>query len=1192
MGQVSLEDILITDELSRRANLQVSSPTAKLKAENAALRMLARQLVEHPQTMLKTLVTIAKDLCQAGTAGVSLLEKTTSGEERFRWVALAGELEHYEQGTIPRQSSPCGICLDRRSPQLYSYPDRYFTTLASIEPPIVEALTIPLVVASQALGVIWIVSHDPQCQFDADDARVMSSLADFTAAALYNHQARQAAESAQTLLHLLLEHVPEGITVAGGPPDFPLIANSKLAQEWLGRSEDVLIGMASGEHVEAYGLFLPDGVTRHTPEQLPLYRATHYGETIRDEECIVERPDGTRIIVNANVAPVRNTQGEIIGAINCWRDITERKQIEAELQRREAELSLITNSVPVLIAFVDTEQRYRFNNRAYEEWFGCPAAEVYGKTLWEVLGETAYQTIQPYVEQALSGQQVTFEGEVPYQHAGTRYVNGMYIPRLNAQGVVEGFVAFVSDISPHRQAELALRNSEQRLRFAQQAAKAGVWDWDIVTNQVTWSQEYYALYGLNPHTTQPSYENWLSSIASSDRDRVDRITREALEHQRDLNVEFRVVHPIHGERWLTAIGQTFYDANHRPTRMSGIALDITERKRAELEREQLLAREHHYVNQLQGLTTAALAINAALSVEQVLQVITNQAAAIIGAHQSVTSITVDQNWSQSISSIYLSDKYAAWREYNEKPDGSGIYACVCHLNRPMRMTQAELEAHPRWKGFGQAADKHPPMRGWLAAPLVAQDGQNIGLIQLSDKYEGDFTETDEAILVQLAQMASGVIEKARLYEAEHQARSAAEASREEAQAANRIKDEFLAVLSHELRTPLNPILGWSKLLRSRQYDAATTARALETIERNAKLQTQLIEDLLDISRILRGKLRLENRPVDLSVIISAAIETVWLAANTKAIQIHTHIDAMAGTVSGDPDRLQQVIWNLLSNAVKFTPPGGRVEVRLEQVVGNQREYTAASPHPHSPLPIPHYAQIRVTDTGQGIDPEFLPYLFEYFRQADSATTRKFGGLGLGLAIARHIVELHGGVIAAASPGEGQGATFVVRLPLLLHPNPQPIDATGLQASSSDANQTSTPEVSQSILPLPLNGLSILIVDDETDSLEYLRFVLEQFGATVTAVASALDAMQSLTTLRLDVLISDIGMPEVDGYMLIRQLRQREANQGTAIPAIALTAYAGEINQQKALDSGFQCHLSKPVEPTQLVETIVALVRSK
>ncbi|MBD2259449.1 response regulator [Pseudanabaena sp. FACHB-2040] len=602
-----------------------------------------------------------------------------------------------------------------------------------------------------------------------------------------------------------------------------------------------------------------------------------------------------------------------------------------------------------------------------------------------------------------------------------------------------------------------------------------------------------------------------------------------------------------------------------------ISRDITERRLAELEREQTLARERHYGNQLQGLTTAALAINSALSVEDVLQLITDQAAAIVGSHQSVTSMTVDQNWAQAITAVYLSDKYAQWRDYNEKSDGSGIYACVCHLNRPMRMTQAELEAHPRWRSFGKEGQNHPPMRGWLAAPLVARDGHNMGLIQLSDKHEGEFTAADEAILVQLAQMASVAVENARLYEAEQQARSAAEAAREEAQAANRVKDEFLAVLSHELRSPLNPILGWSKLLQSNRLSPIQTAQAITVIERNARLQSELIEDLLDVSRILQGKLRLTISPVSLSSTISAAIETVRLAAEAKGIEVRRQ-EAEGGsspvlhalrpfsspvTVAGDATRLQQVFWNLLSNAVKFTPAGGRVEVRLESV--------------------DHHAQVTVSDTGEGISPAALPRIFDYFRQADSTTTRKFGGLGLGLAIVRHLVELHGGTIWAESPGEGQGATFTLRLPLF----------RGGSAEAGEACDRNSPSTS----PIaPLAGRQLLVVDDEIDSREFVVFLLEQAGAEVRSAANAGEALAALRQTPPDVLVSDIGMPDLDGYMLIRQVRALQPEQGGQTPAVALTAYAGEFDQQQAIRAGFQLHVSKPVEPDALVKAVCSLIK--
>ncbi len=380
-------------------------------------------------------------------------------------------------------------------------------------------------------------------------------------------------------------------------------------------------------------------------------------------------------------------------------------------------------------------------------------------------------------------------------------------------------------------------------------------------------------------------------------------------------------------------------------------------------------------------------------------------------------------------------------------------------------------------------------------------------------------------------------------------------AREAAERANRIKDEFLAVLSHELRSPLNPILGWSKLLQQHKLGAAKTASALASIERNALLQSQLIDDLLDISRILSGKLSLNRMSVDLNMVISAALETVRLAAEAKSLQIQTTFSPGIGMVMGDSGRLQQVIWNLLSNAVKFTPQGGQISVRLTQTGS--------------------YAQILVADTGKGINPEFLPYVFEHFRQEDGAITRKFGGLGLGLAIARQIVELHGGRIWVESRGEGQGASFTVELPLLHTANLVEEVADTTEARSDD---------------LHLASVHVLVVDDEQDSRDFVAFVAEQAGAKVTAVGSAIEALQLLSTTPFDILLCDIGMPDMDGYMLVRQMRILPPEQGGQIPAIALTAYAGDFNQKQALAAGFQHHLAKPVQPNELVKAIVTLLK--
>ncbi|QKQ77912.1 response regulator [Nostoc sp. TCL240-02] len=395
-------------------------------------------------------------------------------------------------------------------------------------------------------------------------------------------------------------------------------------------------------------------------------------------------------------------------------------------------------------------------------------------------------------------------------------------------------------------------------------------------------------------------------------------------------------------------------------------------------------------------------------------------------------------------------------------------------------------------------------------------------------------------------------ERAHLLELEQIARAKAET-------ANRIKDEFLAVLSHELRTPLNAILGWSKLLQSRRLDQAKTSEALATIERNANLQVQLIEDLLDISRILQGKLTLNITKINLESTILSALETMRLAAETKLIEVSTVFEPDVGQVMGDSTRLQQVVWNLLSNALKFTPKGGKIEVRLEQADA--------------------YAQIIVSDTGKGISPEFLPFVFDYFRQADSTSTRNFGGLGLGLAIVRNIIEIHGGIVKAKSEGEGKGAIFTVSLPLL------PDESRSL----TDRENCAVFLTSNS---LPLSGIRVLVVDDDTDSRDFIAFVLEQDGAFVIAVSSAYEALQTLALVKPDVLVSDISMPEMDGYMLIHQVRTLTPEQGGQIPAIALTAFARNDDQQEALTAGFQMHLSKPVNPEELIAVITRIVETK
>jgi signal transduction histidine kinase/ActR/RegA family two-component response regulator len=384
----------------------------------------------------------------------------------------------------------------------------------------------------------------------------------------------------------------------------------------------------------------------------------------------------------------------------------------------------------------------------------------------------------------------------------------------------------------------------------------------------------------------------------------------------------------------------------------------------------------------------------------------------------------------------------------------------------------------------------------------------------------------------------------------------------EAEAANRTKDEFLATMSHELRTPMTAILGWAQMLRSNTLNEADFERALEIVERNAQAQNKLIEDLLDISRIITGKLRLDVRPVDLAGVAAAVVEALRPTAEVKAIRLQSLLDPQAGPVSGDADRLQQVIWNLLSNAIKFTPKGGRVQVRLERVNS--------------------HVEIVVSDSGKGIGAEFLPYVFERFRQADSTSTRKHGGMGLGLSIVRQLVELHGGTVGVESAGAGQGATFIVQLPLMvMHRQPSP-------AADARRHPTAGGNGLSYDCPPSLKGLRVLVVDDEPDTRRLLRTVLEQCGSEVTTAGSAAEAIAAFIQSKPDILISDIGMPEEDGYELIGKLRAAEAGHSVRIPAIALTAYARVEDRIRALNAGFQVHVPKPIEPVELLAVVASL----
>ncbi|WP_293127515.1 PAS domain-containing protein [Microcoleus sp. bin38.metabat.b11b12b14.051] len=791
------------------------------------------------------------------------------------------------------------------------------------------------------------------------------------------------------------------------------------------------------------------------------------------------------------------------GLTAYWSDISDRKRTEEELRQKNAILNVINESAPTPIFVKDREGRIIYANPATLEIMGKSASEVIGGRDLDL-----YPVVELAVTVTENDRRIMESGKTEVleeSHDGIRTFLVMKAPYHNQAGEVIGLIGISSDITNRKRAEIELQEQTKLLQVIIDSIGDGL----ILANQqgefVLFNRAAVGMFG--PLTNEKSSEEWSSTYGLFLADQKTLFPDEELPLARAIkgeyvnDVEVFVRRENAESRWVSISGYPVVDISSTITGGVIVCRDITERKQSE----------------------AAL-----LESEARFRYMANNAPFMVWVTDSTAYCT------------FLSDN---WYEFTGQTDETGLgfgwvnavhpedreYAMNAFLRANERQEPFRMEYRIRRKDGGYS---------WVldaAAPRFTESGQFEGLIGSAiDITERKQVETERDMVLQLEQTA-----------------------RAEAERANRIKDEFLAVLSHELRSPLNPILGWSQLLIGGKLSAATTAKALETIERNARLQSQLIEDLLDVSRILQGKLRLNVAPVNVAAIILSALETVQLAAETKKIQIQTILNPDVGLVLGDTGRLQQIVWNLLSNAVKFTPESGRVEVRLTQ--------------------IPHQVQIQVTDTGKGILPDFLPYVFENFRQEDGATTRKFGGLGLGLAIVRQLIELHGGTVFAQSPGEGQGATFTVRLPLL-----------------NDDSRTQQPEaVNSSLSPdsssLPLAGLRILVVDDEPDSRDFVAFVLQESGAEVISLSSAAEVLELIGQTVPDLLISDIGMPEMDGYMLIERIRTLLGAKSRELVAIALTAYAGEANERQILQAGFNKHLSKPIDPSELVATVARAI---
>ncbi|MET0406712.1 MAG: PAS domain-containing protein [Cystobacter sp.] len=855
--------------------------------------------------------------------------------------------------------------------------------------------------------------------------------------------------------------------------------------------------------------------------------------------------DGLAVFVR-DVSERRLVENERVRLLSA--ESTARLSVESERARFQEMLMLAPTAVSITRG---PEHRFVFSNLLHRRFHGNH--DLAGQPMREALPELGGQGIFEMMDRVFASG-TTYVGRarpmkasrVPGQPPEEMFFDIAYHPQRDGAGRVEGVAVFAYDVTDlvrsRRTAEALARDlghSEERFRSLVTATMDITWvtppSGEFAEDQPGW----------RAFTGQTREElrgwGWLDAVHPEEREAAARIWRESLASRSTPYLhEYRLRRQDGAYRHMMVRAVPVREPDGSVREWVGAHRDVTMQRQGEAALERLLAREQRHAAQLQGLASAALVISEADSIGHMLKAITEQAREVVGAHQALTCL-VEGEWARSSTAVSMSDRYSSWRDWDARLDGTGIYAWVCRLNLPLRLTQEELAVHPASRGESRES-YHPPLRGWLGAPLVGRDGRNLGFIQLSDRHEGDFSAEDEAILVQLARMASVAIENTRLMA--------------EAQAANRAKDEFLAVMSHELRTPLTAVLGWTQILRGRQGDARAVDKGLGVIERNARALAQLIEDVLDVSRIITGKLTLHRKGVEWVGVVQAAVEVARSHADMKGVGLTLDVDVgAAGTavLVGDPGRLQQVCWNLLVNAVKFTPAGGQVRVRVERSE--------------------HAVSLRVTDTGKGIRADFLPHLFERFWQADGSATREHGGLGLGLAIVHHLVGLHGGSVRAESAGEGRGSTFLVTLPV------PPV----------------LPEVRTEALPgvevapgVKLDGVSVLLVEDAPDARELIALMLRERGARVETASTAAEAMGRLQESLPDVLVSDIGLPGEDGHALLRRVRAWAEARDQWVPAIALTAYAGAEDARRAYRAGFQVHMAKPLEPAALIEAVARL----
>ena len=772
-------------------------------------------------------------------------------------------------------------------------------------------------------------------------------------------------------------------------------------------------------------------------------------------------------------------------------------------------------------------------NRAAEHLYGHTAALIVGQPSLAIVPPDRKHEEEAILGAASGGERIRDFATVRLRQDGAHIPVLLNVaPMRTSTGTISGTIAIHRD-------RRALGVAERRLAAIVESSDDAIVSKDLNGIVESWNRAAERMFGYPAEEmVGASIRKIIPADHQEEEDEVlARIRRgEQVDHFETIRMR--------KDGTLLPISLTVSPMRDRDGRVVGaskIARDISERRRFEADLQQQAAIAHKL-----GEIGALLA--STLDRDTIARKVTDTGTQLTGAEIGAFFCNVEEARGGEAYMLHALTG-ASSEAFEDFPNSraAALFRQSFRGEGPVRID--DVRTDPRYgrnPPYPGSPDGHLPVRSYLAVPVKAASGRVLGGLLLGHSAAGMFTAKHEQLATGVAGWASLALQNADLYV--------------DVREANRMKDEFLAVLSHELRTPLNAIVGYARLLRGGILSPEKAERGLDTLERNALTLTQIVEDVLDVSRIITGKIRLDVQTVELPLILHNAVATVQPAADAKGVRLQTIIDPRVGPVAGDPERLQQVVWNLVSNAVKFTPKSGRVQVRLESVNS--------------------HVEIVVSDTGVGIRPEFLPHVFERFRQADAGTTRSAGGLGLGLAIVRHIVEMHGGSVHAASPGDGQGSTFRVLLPVMIvHPR-----ADGRREHPRAGRLERLTGLGD------LRGIRVLAVDDEPDARTLISVVLESAGAEVVAVSSGRDVLERIQTVRPHVLVADLGMPGMDGFELIARIRASSDPLVREIPAAALTAFARSEDRTRALRSGFEMHLAKPVDPGELVASISTLVR--